>query len=77
MGFAFTDAREGAQTAVQAVKDLCRAVGLPAFKSLNVNTADFDELAEMSARNISTMSNPRPMTKQDYLNVLQMAYSAE
>ncbi|MBE5997523.1 MAG: iron-containing alcohol dehydrogenase [Lachnospiraceae bacterium] len=77
MGFAFTDAKEGAQMAVQAVKDLCKAVGLPSFKSQNVDTADFDELAEMSAKNISTQSNPRPMSKQDYLNVLQMAYEAE
>ena len=77
MGFAFTDAGEGAKMAVQAVKDLCKAVGLPSFKSQNVDTADFDELAEMSAKNISTQSNPRPMSKQDYLNVLQMAYDAE
>ena len=28
----------------------------------------------MSARNISTESNPRPMTKEDYLRVLWMAY---
>ena len=77
MGFAFRDPREGAETAVQAVKDLCRAVGLPSFKSLNVNEEDFDALAEMSVKNISTQSNPRPMTKSDYLKVLQMAYDAE
>ena len=74
MGFAFEDAREGAEMAVQAVKDLCRAVGLPTFRSQKVKVQDFDQLAEMSARNISTESNPRPMTKEDYLRVLWMAY---
>ena len=37
----------------------------------------FEKLAEMSAANISTESNPRPMTKEDYLNVLKMAYEAK
>ncbi len=76
MGFAFTDAQEGAALAVQAVKDLCRAVGLPDFRSLNVKSEDLGTIAEMSARNISTGSNPRPMTKHDYLEVLRMAYEA-
>ncbi|MCR4712160.1 MAG: iron-containing alcohol dehydrogenase [Clostridia bacterium] len=77
MGFTFADAREGADLAVQAVKELCREVGLPSFRSCGVDPADFDELAEMSARNISTESNPRPMAKEDYLKVLRMAYEAE
>ena len=75
MGIRFETAREGAEKAVQAVKDLCRAVSLPSFRSQNVDPADFEILAEMSARNISTESNPRPMSKEDYLNVLNMAYS--
>lgn len=76
MGFSFTEAGDGAKLAVQAVKDLCSAVGLPAFRSLNVKTEDFETLAEMSARNISTESNPRPMSKEDYLKVLWQAYDA-
>ena len=75
MGLPFETAREGAEAAVQAVKNLCRAVGLPDFRSQNVDPADFEALAEMSAANISTESNPRPMTKEDYLNVLNMAYA--
>ncbi len=77
MGLSFDTVQEGAKAAVQAVKDLCRAVGLPNFRSQNVDPADFEVLAEMSAKNISTESNPRPMKKEDYLNVLRMAYEAE
>ena len=76
MGFVFEDACEGAKMAVQAVKDLCRAVGLPDFRSQNVKTEDFDAIAERSAKNISTGSNPRPMSREDYLEVLRMAYNA-
>ena len=41
---------------------------------LGVDKADFEKIAEMSVKNISTESNPRPMDKQDYLNVLNAAY---
>ena len=56
------------------VKQLCKDVKLPAFKELGVDKADFEQIAEMSVKNISTESNPRPMDKQDYLNVLNAAY---
>ena len=74
MGIAYSDVREGARAAVEAVKQLCKDVKLPAFKELGVDKADFDMIAEMSVKNISTESNPRPMDKQDYLNVLNAAY---
>jgi alcohol dehydrogenase len=48
-------------------------VKLPSFASLNVNPADYAKIASMSAKNISTESNPRPMGEQDYLEVLRMA----
>ena len=77
MGLSFQTAEEGAKAAVEAVKQLCRNVGLPAFRTLSVSEESFDLIAEMSARNISTDSNPRPMTKDDYMTVLKNAYAAE
>ena len=74
MGIGYSSAAEGARAAVEAVKQLCRDVKLPAFKELVVDKADFDMIAEMSVKNISTESNPRPLDKQDYLNVLNAAY---
>jgi len=64
---------EDAASAIAAVKALCRDVGLPALTPLGVREADLDMLAEMSARNISTESNPRPMAKEDYLEVFRRA----
>ena len=77
MGLQFATVEEGAKAAVEAVKQLCRDVGLPTFRSLGVGEEQFDQIAEMSARNISTDSNPRPMNKEDYMAVLRKAYAAE
>jgi len=74
MGEEFETIDDGAAKAVQRVKQLVADVKLPPFKSLNVEEADLDKLAEMSAKNISTRSNPREMTKQDYLIVFKKAY---
>ncbi|MBQ3031615.1 MAG: iron-containing alcohol dehydrogenase, partial [Anaerotignum sp.] len=74
MGLKFETVQEGARAAVEEVKQLCKDVKLPAFKELGVDKADFEKIAEMSAVNISTESNPRPMSKEDYMNVLNAAY---
>ena len=74
MGLSFESEAEGAKKAVDAVKKLAVDVDLPAFSTLDVNIDDFEKLAEMSAKNISTESNPRPMSKEDYLRVINNAY---
>lgn len=66
-------AGEDAASAVAAVRALCMDVGLPALNTLGIRESDLPTLAEMSARNISTESNPRPMTKNDYLEVFRRA----
>jgi alcohol dehydrogenase len=74
MGLHFNDEAEGAQMAINRVLELSRKVALPPFSHLEVSPDDFDLMAEMSARNISTESNPRHMTKDDYLAVFHQAY---
>lgn len=65
-----------AEDAVAAVKSLCADVGLPALETLGLRRSDIDFLAEMSWKNGSTPSNPRPMDKKDYLEVFRRAMSA-
>lgn len=77
MGFEFASDEEGADMAVKAVQKLALDVKLPLFSDLDVKLEDFDILAEKSSINISTESNPRSMTKEDYLNVLNNAYNAK
>lgn len=73
MGLSFASEAEGAKAAVAAVEALCREVGLPSFASFGVPEAEYDRIAEMSAKNISTESNPRPMAAADYRAVLELA----
>ena len=74
MGAHFGSAAEGAAIAVQLVSKLSKDVNLPSFKSIGVKEEDFDKIAEMSVKNISTESNSRPMKMEDYMNVLRNAY---
>ncbi|MPM47601.1 hypothetical protein SDC9_94312 [bioreactor metagenome] len=75
MGIEYATIEDGAKKAVNAVKKLAVDVKLPLFSSLSVNQSDFEMLAEMSVKNISTESNPRPMSKEDYMAVIENAFA--
>ncbi len=77
MNLNFSNDAEGADMAIKRVKELSATVELPPFNHLAVSRSDFDAMAALSAKNISTESNPRPMTKKDYLSVFQKAYDNE
>ena len=62
-----------AQAAVDAVKQFALDVKIPSFASLKIDPSDYSKIAASSAKNISTASNPRPMTEWDYMTVLNMA----
>jgi len=76
MGLAFVSEEEGAQKAVEFVKQLTVDVELPTFASLDPDPADFPYLAEISYQNGSNGSNPRPMTAADYEVLLDRVYKA-
>ena len=69
MGIHFDNDEDGAAMAVTAVKQLASDVNLPAFSRLGVKEGDFEELAHKSVINGSNVDNPRPMAKQDYLDL--------
>lgn len=74
MGLEFNHVEEGADRAIEAIKQLAQDIWLPSFSS-QIDTDDhFEKLAEMSLHNISTESNPRPMSRADYLRVIRQAY---
>jgi alcohol dehydrogenase len=72
MGFSYRNVRSGAQKAVAAVKKMATDIKLPEFRELGVKEADFDELALNSAANGSNSVNPRPMEKDDYMQILRI-----
>jgi alcohol dehydrogenase len=71
MGYSFATDEEGARKAVTHVANLAEEVGLPSFASLGVKEEDLETIAAYSAQNGSNRSNPRPMTKEDYLTLLR------
>jgi len=70
MGIAYDTPQDGARRAVEAVKKIAREVNLPDFGSLGIKTEDIEELAYNASINGSNGSNPRPMTKDDYLTLI-------
>ncbi len=74
MGLTFDEENEGADLAVQFVKDLASSVELPQLNELAVTPEDFPRMAAIAMKNGSTPSNAREMTEIDYLNLFQRAY---
>ena len=66
MGCEFKDAVEGAEKAVEGIKELNERLGMPSVDKIGVRDSDIEELAKISADNLSNESNPRPMDKEDY-----------
>ncbi len=72
MGLAVENVDQGAERAVEAVKKLASDIHLPGFNSLGVKEKDLEELAVNAFKNGSNIDNPRPMKKEDYLNLFQL-----
>ena len=77
MGIGFDTPQEGARRAVETVKQMAREIRLPDFASLGVNAEDLEELAYNASINGSNGSNPRPMTKDDYLTLIKSMLSSK
>jgi alcohol dehydrogenase class IV len=60
----------GAEGVLQAIEDLMGDVGIPPFRDLGVEPADYPWIAERAALNGSNPSNPRDMGAAEYLELL-------
>lgn len=76
MGVEHDDDEQAAVLGIERIRDLSKEIGLPGFGSLGVKEEDLEALAEMSAKNISTDSNPRKIDKEGYLALFRKAYGA-
>jgi alcohol dehydrogenase len=75
MGVQHSDDGQAAILGIERIRELSKEIGLPCFDSLKVRKEDLEELAAMSAINISTESNPRRIDKQGYLELFKKAHS--
>jgi alcohol dehydrogenase class IV len=76
MGKKYDNVEDGARKALQAVRGLSDYLRLPSLVQLGVVEEDFDELARASARNSSSESNPRPMGRPEYGEVIRRLWKA-
>ncbi len=71
MGYDFVDASEGAEKAVKGIKKMNEELGIPSIHETALKKEDIEELAKISAENLSNESNPRPMSKEDYVGLFE------
>lgn len=74
MGIEEKDDFKAATKGIDYIKKLSKEICLPGIRSLNVKTDDFELLAEMSEKNGSNDSNPRIITKNEYVMLFKKAY---
>jgi alcohol dehydrogenase len=67
---------EGARATVEAVRRLALDLRLPRFSELGIKKEDYPAIAAASERNGSNPSNPRPMDRENYLEILNIMGAA-
>lgn len=75
MGIEEKDDFKAAVKGIEHIRKLSKEIGLPGIRSLNINTDDFELLGEMSEKNGSNDSNPRKITKDEYVALFYKAYN--
>ena len=67
---------EAANMVVEEIRSLCSELNIPKLKDIeNVNPDDFEALAQASYDCVSTPSNPRDISVNDFLELLKEAYN--
>jgi alcohol dehydrogenase len=69
---------KAAGNAARALADLGRDIGIPALQNIpGISQDDFPWIAAASRANLSNESNARPMSEDDYLTILDQAWSGD
>ena len=65
---------EGANAAIEAIKKLSKAVGIPSgLKELGVKEEDFEVMAKNAIADVCTGGNPRDVTEEDAIAIYKAA----
>lgn len=68
------DKNTAAQRLIQKIKSLSHTLNIPSFRELDIQKDKFPELAKKSFQNNSNPSNPREVSEEDYLVILEKAF---
>jgi alcohol dehydrogenase len=69
------DETRAAQGLIQKIKDLSSALNIPSFRDIGIQESQFPEIAQKSFQNNSNPSNPKEAGVEDYLAIIEKAYS--
>lgn len=69
------DDGEAASSLIQDLKALARRLGIPSLRETGVSREHFDDIAQKSFENNSNPSNPRQVSHDGYLSILEKAYA--
>jgi alcohol dehydrogenase len=65
---------EGANAAIEAIKELSKSVGIPSgLKELGVKAADFEVMAKNAIADVCTGGNPKDVTVEDAIAIYKAA----
>lgn len=69
---------EAANKAVEAVRNLSKAINIPTLEEAGVKHEQFEQLAKATLNEeISTMVNPREVNEEEVMKLLELAYSTK
>ena len=75
MGIREPDNHSAARKLVEKIKTLSRTLGIPSFMELGIEQSQFPTIAQYAFQNNSNPSNPRKADVDDYLGILERAFS--
>ena len=73
-GISRGDERERAESLIQRIQELAAYLGIPEFRELGIDPAEFPLIAKYAFQNNSNGSNARTATSDDYLDILVRAH---
>jgi alcohol dehydrogenase len=69
------DDGRAASALIRAVKDLAGSLGIPSLSEIGVRRDHFDDIARKSFENNSNPSNPRDVSYDGYISILERAFA--
>lgn len=70
-----TNDEKASKGLIKLIKELSVRLEIPKFKDLNIDSDQFEMIADMSFKNGSAPSNPRDLAVEDFMNILENTHA--
>lgn len=75
VGITETNDEKASKGLIKLIKELSAKLEIPKFKDLNIDSDQFEMIADMSFKNGSTPSNPKDLAVEDFMNILENTHA--